>query len=82
MSPRPVKNIVASVRDRLLAAARQSGKPFQSLLNYYTLERFLFRLSQSPFKERFILKGGLLLMGMGLPMARATRDIDFLGLGC
>jgi predicted nucleotidyltransferase component of viral defense system len=82
MSSDPVKNIVASVRNRLLATARQSGKPFQSLLTYYSLERFLFRLSQSPLRERFILKGGLLLMGMNLPMARATRDIDFLGLGC
>jgi len=61
--------------------ARQSGKPFQSLLTHYGLERFLFRMSRSPLKEKFVLKGGLLLMGMGLPMARTTRDIDFLGLG-
>ncbi len=47
--------------------ARQSGKPFQSLLIQYGLERFLYRLSQSSFKERFILKGGLLLTGMGIP---------------
>jgi predicted nucleotidyltransferase component of viral defense system len=60
--------------------ARQGGKPFQSLLVHYGLERFLFRLSRSPLKEKFILKGGLLLMGMGFPMARTTRDIDFLGL--
>jgi len=60
--------------------ARQSGKPFQSLLTHYGLERFLFRLSRSPLKEKFILKGGLLLVGMGLPLARTTRDIDFLGL--
>ncbi len=61
--------------------ARQSGNPFQSLLTHYGLERFLFRISRSPLKEKFVLKGGLLLMGMGLPMARTTRDIDFLGLG-
>lgn len=61
--------------------ARQSRKPFQSLLKHYGLERFLFRMSRSPLKEKFVLKGGLLLMGMGLPMARTTRDIDFLGLG-
>lgn len=80
MSAAPVKNIAASVKNRLLAAARQSGKPFQTLLTHYGLERFLFRLSRSPLKEKFILKGGLLLVGMGLPMARTTRDIDFLGL--
>jgi predicted nucleotidyltransferase component of viral defense system len=80
MSADPVKNITASVKNRLLSAARQSGKPFQSILTHYGLERFLFRLSRSPLKEKFILKGGLLLVGMGLPMARTTRDIDFLGL--
>jgi predicted nucleotidyltransferase component of viral defense system len=81
MSAEQVKNMAASVKTRLLAAARKSGKPFQSLLIYYGLERFLFRLSRSPLKEKFILKGGLLLMGMGLPSARTTWDIDFLGLG-
>jgi len=80
MSASPVKNIAASVKNRLLAAAQQSGKPFQTLLTHYGLERFLFRLSLSPLKEKFILKGGLLLVGMGLPLARTTRDIDFLGL--
>lgn len=80
MSATPVKNIAASVKNRLLAAARQSGKPFQTCLIHYGLERFLFRLSLSPLKEKFILKGGLLLVGMGLPMARTTRDIDFLGI--
>jgi predicted nucleotidyltransferase component of viral defense system len=80
MSVAPAKNIAASVKNRLLAAARQGGKPFQTLLTHYGLERFLFRLSRSPLREKFILKGGLLLVGMGLPLARTTRDIDFLGL--
>ena len=80
MSANQVKNIASSVKNRLLAAAREGGKPFQSLLTHYALERFLFRLSRSPLKEKFILKGGLLLVGMGLSMARTTRDIDFLGL--
>jgi hypothetical protein len=70
MSAAPAKNIAASVKNRLLAAACQSGKPFQTCLTHYGLERFLFRLSISPLKEKFILKGGLLLVGMGLPMAR------------
>lgn len=60
--------------------ARQSGKPFQSLLIQYGLERFLYRLSQSSFKEKFILKGGFLLVGMGIPQSRTARDVDFLGL--
>ena len=80
MSSEQGKNVAASVKNRLLSLARHSGKPFQSLLTHYGLERFLCRLSQSPMKEKFILKGGLLLVGMGLPLARTTRDIDFLGL--
>ena len=80
MSANQFKNIASSVKNRLLAAAREGRKPFQSLLTHYALERFLFRLSRSPLKEKFILKGGLLLAGMGLSMARTTRDIDFLGL--
>jgi len=75
-----MKNISASVKERLLHMARQSGKPFHSLLIQYGLERFLYRLSQSSFKERFILKGGFLLVGMGIPQSRTTRDVDFLGL--
>jgi predicted nucleotidyltransferase component of viral defense system len=73
------KNIAASVRNRLLNIARQSGKPFEELLVLYGLERYLFRLSQSAHKNNFILKGGLLLIGLGFPHARPTRDIDFLG---
>ena len=72
MSAQPVKNVSASVKNRILSMARQSGKPFQSLLTHYGLERFLFRMSRSPLKEKFVLKGGLLLMGMGLGMGEIT----------
>lgn len=80
MTSRKAKNIAASVRARLLNMARKSGKPFEELLVLYGLERFLFRLSRSAHRESFILKGGLLLIGMGVPQARPTRDIDLLGL--
>jgi len=75
-----ITNLAKSVRARLLRMARQSGKPFEELLVLYGLERFLARLSQSIHKDKFILKGGLLLIGMGAPQARPTRDIDLLGL--
>ena len=74
-----VKDITASVKSRFLNIARQTQKPFEELLVLYALERFLFRLSQSPHKENLILKGGLLLMALGFPQARPTRDIDLLG---
>lgn len=80
MTSRKTKNIEASVRARLLNLARKTGRPFEELLVLYGLERFLFRLSRSVHRDSFILKGGLLLIGMGLPQARPTRDIDLLGL--
>ena len=73
------KDMVSSVRARLLNLARQTSKPFEEILVLYGLERFLFCLSQSSYKDYFLLKGGLLLMGMGFSQARPTRDIDFLG---
>jgi len=80
MNQRTPKDVAASVRSRLLNLARQTGRPFEEVLVLYGLERFLFRLSQSDYRDSLILKGGLLLIGMGFPAARPTRDIDFLAL--
>ncbi len=60
MTERPLKNVAASVRQRLMNSAKASGRPFQEVLQYFAMERFLYRLSQSPHAERFILKGALL----------------------
>ena len=49
----------ASVRQRLLNQSRAQGRPFQELLQYFAMERFLYRLSQSPFSDWFVLKGAL-----------------------
>lgn len=79
MSAKAIKNIGASVRQRLLNKARQENRPFQELLQYYAMERFLYRLSVSSFADRFILKGALLLRVWHAPLARPTMDIDMLG---
>ena len=50
------RNPAASVRDRLLALARDRGEDFQLLLTRYGLERLLYRLSQSRHRDRFVLK--------------------------
>lgn len=76
MSP---SNIAISVRSRLLNKARESKRPFQELLQYYALERFLYRLSVSSHRERFVLKGALMLRAWNAPMMRPTKDIDLLG---
>lgn len=75
------KNVIASVHARLLNIAKASHRPFSDLLQYYAIERFLYRLSQSPYQAQFILKGALIFVAWGAPMSRSTRDIDLLGYG-
>lgn len=74
-----MKNAAASVRARLANQARASQRPFQELVQHYGLERFLYRLSLSPHRDRFVLKGALMLRVWNSPEARPTRDIDLLG---
>ena len=73
---KPPTNIAASVHGRLLHRARAEQRPFNELLQYYAMERFLYRLSCTEFAERFVLKGGLMLQLWGGPLSRATQDID------
>ncbi|MFZ1987404.1 MAG: nucleotidyl transferase AbiEii/AbiGii toxin family protein [Desulfatitalea sp.] len=73
------RNIPASVRQRLLNRAKKDGRPFNELLQYYAMERFLYRLSQSNHAERFVLKGALMLSVWRSPDLRPTMDIDMLG---
>lgn len=75
------RNTAASVRDRLLELARQRGEEFQLILTRYGLERLLYRLSQSEYRNRFILKGAMLFTLWDDQMHRPTRDVDFLGFG-
>jgi len=73
------KNIAASVRQRLLDKARETRRPFNELLQYFAMERFLYRLSRSPHANNFVLKGALMLTVWEAPLTRPTLDIDFLG---
>jgi hypothetical protein len=75
----PPKNISASVRQRLLNQAKRDRRPFNELLQYYAMERFLYRLSQSAHADRFVLKGALMLRVWRSPELRPTLDIDLLG---
>jgi hypothetical protein len=74
-----ISNLAASVQARLQNHARASKRPFQELLQYYAMERLLYRLSTSPHRARFALKGALMLRVWEAPLARATKDIDLLG---
>jgi len=71
--------MAASVRQRLLGKAKGTGRPFNELLQYFAMERFLYRLSKSPYADSFVLKGALMLTVWGAPLTRPTLDIDLLG---
>lgn len=60
----------------LQARARREGRPTDELLVLYILERFLYRLSVSAHRSRFVLKGGMLLAAFD--ERRPTADVDFL----
>lgn len=75
------RNLAESIRARLATRARENGRPFQEILQFFALERFLFRLAESHYSTRFVLKGGLLLRVWDAPITRPTRDIDLLAKG-
>lgn len=80
MSDREIKDYAASVHGRLLNKAREEGRPFNELLQYYAMERFLYRLSKSPHSKKFVLKGALMLVAWEATVSRPTSDIDLLGM--
>jgi hypothetical protein len=51
------------------------------LLTRYALERLLYRLGKSSYRDRFILKGAMLFLLWGDQPHCPTRDVDFLGFG-
>ena len=76
-----VRNIAASVRDRLLNKARAEKRDYNLLLTRYALECMLYRLSISDQRDQFLLKGALLFdLWFDVPH-RPTHDADFLGFG-
>jgi predicted nucleotidyltransferase component of viral defense system len=77
---REVKNLPASIHARLINLAREQGRPFDEVLQYYAIERFLYRLAESPHSPRFLLKGALLFYSLNPVLSRPTRDIDLEGL--
>jgi predicted nucleotidyltransferase component of viral defense system len=78
---KPLQNVGASVRARLLNLSKERNEPFELLLTQYALERLLYRLSISKYKEKFVLKGAMLLRHWLNDPHRPTRDLDLLGFG-
>lgn len=81
MTERPLSNIAASVRQRLLNLAKLRQEDFLRILTQYALERLLYRLSLSAYADRFTLKGALLFLLWMQEPHRRTKDLDLLGTG-
>lgn len=73
-----VKNIEASIRARLQNKAKETSRPFSEVLQYYGMERFIYRFGRSKYADKFILKGALMFTVWQVPERRTTLDIDFL----
>ena len=71
-------NMPASVRAQLQNKAKEANRPFAEMLQYYSMERFLYRFSKTPYSTQFILKGALMFTAWNIPQRRTTLDIDFL----
>jgi predicted nucleotidyltransferase component of viral defense system len=78
---RDLKDVAASVRQRLLDHAHAQGQDFQMVLKHFAIERLLYRLQQSEHAGRFVLKGAMLFRVWEGPSARQTQDLDLLGSG-
>jgi len=76
---KPLKNIAASIRQKILNKSRKERRTFMEQVQYYAMNRFLYRLSLSPHSGNYILKGALLLKAWNASISRPTKDIDFLG---
>lgn len=73
------KNLPASIHARLLNLARAADRPLNEFLQYYAIERFLYRLGQTRFRRKFVLKGAQMLRVWHAPVSRPTMDVDLLG---
>ena len=65
-----------SLKAKIRNIATQKNIPAQVILQNYMFERLLVRLSASQYKEKFVLKGGMLVAAIVGLDNRATMDLD------
>jgi predicted nucleotidyltransferase component of viral defense system len=65
-----------SLKARIRNIAKQKNIPAQVILQNYMFERLLVRLSASEYKEKFVIKGGMLVAAIVGLDNRATMDMD------
>ncbi len=64
------------LKDLIRNLSRKKSADAQILMRNYMMERFLERISLSEYRDKFILKGGMLVAAMVGIDARATMDLD------
>lgn len=72
---------VVPIHQRLLNLSRERREDFNLVLTRYANERFLYRLAQSAYGDRFVLNGAMLFTIWTGQAHRPTRDVDLLGYG-
>ena len=65
-----------SFKAKMNNLAKKLGLRPQTVIQNFVFERFLARLAQSPFRENFVVKGGVLISAMIGIEARSTMDMD------
>lgn len=65
-----------SLKAKIRNIAKQKNIPAQVILQNYMFERLLVRLAASAYKEKFVLKGGMLVAAIVGLDNRATMDLD------
>ena len=81
MSRPKAGTLAAELRKQLVRLGKSRQEDFQVTLSRYGVERLLYRLSTSRHADEFILKGAMLVGTWTAVPHRATRDVDFLGIG-
>lgn len=69
-------NQAMSLKAKIRNIAKDKSIPAQVILQNYMFERLLVRLSQTEYKEKFVLKGGMLVAAIVGLDNRATMDLD------
>ena len=64
------------LKARVNARAKEAGIPAQMMMQNYLLERLLERLSRSPWRDRVVVKGGMLISSLVGVASRTTMDLD------
>ena len=64
------------LKDLIRNLSKKNASDAQILMRNYMMERFLERISLSPYRDKFILKGGMLVAAMVGLDARSTMDLD------